>query len=121
MRGTMDLVAILDAVTAATPPLPPILPFEQRGLFYIPDPETRRAWRLATRGRLQTLSGLACFLADSADIPEWVARMALNAVVPVDHEEELDGPINHLPILERAAMAMGIDPVCVSRSNRMHS
>lgn len=96
---------------------PSELPPEKRSLFYIPDHSIRRAFRLAWRGRLQKLDGLSRLLAGSASVPLWLARMAMDAAVPIDHEHELDAPENDLPALSRAVLAMGLDPrSCSKRS-----
>lgn len=114
MRDDLDLLKIMNSVEDATPPLPEPLPPEKWSVFYIPVPDVRRAMNLARYGRLDTFEDLAAMLADCTDTPWWLARMAMNAAVPIDHETELDDAENHLPMLSRAAEAMGLDPACVA-------
>ena len=113
MRDDQELVNILEAVKAATPPEPPIPPPEKRSILYMP-PSWRRGSQLARNGRLAKLHWLARLLSDSTDTPDWLARMAMDAAIPFDHEQELDDPANDLPVLERAVEAMGLDVDCLT-------
>jgi hypothetical protein len=117
VRDDQDLMNILEAVKAATPAPPPEPPPEKRSILYLPFPELRRPFRLSFNGRLAKLEALTMLLSDSTDTPLWIARMAMNAAIPLDHERELDDASNDLPAMERAVEAMGLDTSCLTETH----
>ncbi len=109
MRDAMNLVAILDAITVATPAPPSVEPVS----FFNPFPGMRRTLSLMKNERADVLRNLAVLLASATDTPDWMSQKAMDAVLPDGTEAELDEPSNHVSLLERAALVMGLDPACV--------
>lgn len=115
LRPEREIAAIVETIQAVTLPTEPDPEPSKRSLFWMPA-EMQRAFRLAQNSRFDKLTEMVRALAVVTKTPEWVARMALDAVILPGNEADLDDSENDRPAFELALLAMGLNPATVTWS-----